>query len=225
MARLTPISVQFDKLIAAAQLQTQAEIAAFARREHAKVMKAEPRPSSFRRFVDGREGASEESVRRNGVIEYHYQRLGEVVQFAMDTLFALSPVLSGDYRRAHTLFVGGVAVSNLQSWRPESGEEVYIANPLPYARKIELGKMKMRVPGSDRVYAQAEQILRRRFGNLAAIKFTYVPIADGAFYSAGGLAGPIKRGPKGRFAKGSHARPGRALEKDARRPALYIRAY
>lgn len=225
MARIRSISVQFDAAIAAALLQTQADIAAFARREHAKVMKAEPRPTSFRRFVDGREGAAEETVQRFGVIEYHYQRLGEIVQFAMDTLFALSPVLSGDYRRAHTLFVGGVAVSDLKTWRPESGEEVYIANPLPYARKIELGKMKMRVPGTEHVYAQAQQILRRRFGNLAAIKFTFLSVADGAVYSAGDKAGPVIRHRSGRFAKGSHARAGRALEKDARRPALYIRAY
>lgn len=220
-----PVALQFDGAVAAALAQTQQDLAALARREHAKIMKAEPRPTSFRRFVDGREGALEESVKRFGVIEYHYQRLGEVLQFAMDTLFALSPVLSGAYRNSHTLFVGGAAVRNLKGWQPRSGDEVYIANPLPYARKIELGKMKMRVPGTDKVYQQAEQILRARFGRIAAIKFTYVPIAGGAFYSAGDTRGPIKRGPKGRFAKGSHARAGAAIEQDLRRPALYIRAY
>ncbi|KFC73199.1 hypothetical protein FG93_01943 [Bosea sp. LC85] len=224
-SRLRAVSLQFQGETLRALAGTQADLAAFARREHGKVMRADPRPSSYRRFVDGREGALEESVQRNGVIEYHYQRLDEIVRFAMDTLFALSPVLSGDYRRAHTLFVGGVAVGDLRSWKPQSGEEIYILNPLPYARKIDLGKMKMRVAGTDRVYQQAEQILKRRFGNMAAIKFTFRSVVGGSFFEAGGVKRPIKRGVKGRFAKGSHARPGRALEKDARRPALYIRVY
>ena len=224
-SRLRSVSMQFQGETLRALAATQADLAAFAKREHAKVMRADPRPSSFRRFVDGREGALEESVKRFGVIEYHYQRLDEIVRFAMDTLFALSPVLSGDYRRAHTLFVGGVAVGDLKGWTPESGDEIYILNPLPYARRIELGKMKMRVAGTDKVYAQSEQILKRRFGNLAAIKMTYRSVSDGAFYAAGDTKGPIKRGAKGRFAKGSHVREGRALEKDARRPALYIRVY
>lgn len=217
MARYRPIAVQFDAAIAAAQLQTQADIAAFARREHAKVMKASPQPSSFRRFVDGREGAPEDSVKAFGVIEYHYQRLGEIVQAAMDALFDLSPVLSGDYRRAHTLFVGGVAVSNLQGWRPESGDEVYIANPLPYARKIELGKMTMRVPGTELVYAQAQQILRRRFGNLAAIKFSFVTVVDGVLHTG------RHRSPDTRASKGGPARA--SSMPDQRRPALIIRSY
>ncbi|WP_158673473.1 hypothetical protein [Bosea sp. FBZP-16] len=225
MARLQPVALQFDGAITAALAQTHQQLVALAKSEHGKVMQASPIPSSFRRFVDGREGAPEEAVKRFGVIEYHYQRLGEVVQVAMDTLFDLSPVLSGEYRRSHTLFVGGVAVRNLKGWQPQSGDEIYIANPLPYARKIELGKMKMRVPGSERVYAQAEQILRRRFGNLAAIKFTFIPIAGGAFFSAGDTRGPVKRSRSGRFAKGSHARAGAAIEQDLRRPALYIRAY
>lgn len=224
MARDRAISLQFDAEIVRAVAASSADLAAFAKREHGKIMRADPRPSGFRRFVDGKEGAAEEAVKAFGVIEYHYQRLNEVVQFAMDTLFALSPVLSGAYRRSHTLFVNGGAVSDLKSWKPTDGE-IYIVNPLPYARKIELGKQKMRVPGSDRVYQQAEQILKRRFGNIAAIKFTYRSVSDGSFYAAGDVAGPIKRTAKGRFARGSHARPGRALEQDARRPALYIRAY
>ena len=224
MARLRSIGLQFDAEIVRAVAASSKDLAAFAKREHGKIMRADPRPSSFRRFVDGREGAPEEAVKPFGVIEYHYQRLSEVVQFAMETLFDLSPVLSGRYRHSHTIFVNGVAVSDLKSWKPTDGE-IYIVNPLPYARKIELGKQKMRVPGSDKVYQQAAQIVKRRFGNIAAVKFTYRPVSDGSFYAAGDKAGPVKRTASGRFAKGSHARAGRALEKDARRPALYIQAY
>ena len=67
--------------------ETREEIIATARREHARVMQAEPRPSRFIRTVDGVRGASEEAVRADGRIEYVYPRLEEVVRFALETLF------------------------------------------------------------------------------------------------------------------------------------------
>ncbi|WP_439618311.1 hypothetical protein [Shinella sp.] len=134
-------------------------------------MKTEPKPDRFTRTVDGVTGAREEAVKVNGRIVYRYPRLEEVVRAAMELLFELSPVLSGDYRLGHTILVGGAAVSDLAAW--DGTGEVAITNPLPYSRKIEAGKMKMRVPGTDHVYEQAEFLLRQRFGNQARIKFTY----------------------------------------------------
>ena len=142
-----------------------------AKREHAKIMRQDPRPSSFSRFVDGAKGAPEEAVKPNGVIVYEYNRLGEVVQFTLDTLFDRSPVDSGAYRKSHMLFVDGHPVRNLANWR--EGQEVVILNTVPYARKIEQGRMKMRVSGTSRVYQTAARIVRRRYGNLASIYFTY----------------------------------------------------
>jgi len=158
--------------------ETREEIIATARREHARVMQAEPRPSRFIRTVDGVRGASEEAVRADGRIEYVYPRLEEVVRFALETLFDLSPVLSGDYRNGHQLFVDGVAVPNLEAWDGES--EVVICNYLPYARKIEVGKMRMRVPGTDHVYEQAEVVVAQRYGNAARVFFTYQGVMQGA---------------------------------------------
>lgn len=160
--------------IAAAQEtreETQRALVALAKREHAEVMATAPRPARFTRTVDGVRGAREEQVRADGTIVYVYPRLDEVVQAALDALFDLSPVLSGAYRMGHRLFVGGVEARNLGDWDGES--EILIANSLPYARKIELGKMAMRVPGSDHVYEQAEYLLRQRFNNQARIIFTF----------------------------------------------------
>lgn len=142
-----------------------------AKREHARVMATEPRPASFSRIVDGRQGAPEESARPDGVIVYRYPRLEAVVQFAMETLFDLSPVLSGDYRNGHMLIVGGAPAASMKDWRP--GQEIVITNILPYARKIELGKMTMKVPGTDRVYTQARRKVMARHGNMAKVDFTY----------------------------------------------------
>jgi len=166
--------------------ETQKALVALARQEHGRVMHTEPRPSRFMRFVDGVQGAPEEKVRADGQIEYRYPRLDEVVTAAMDLLFDLSPVLSGAYRMGHTLFVDGVSARDLSRWDGQG--RVMISNFVPYARKIELGKMVMRVPGSDHVYEQAEYLLKRRFGNQARITFTFEGIAGGTVaegYTAG----------------------------------------
>jgi len=172
--------------------ETQRELVALAKRAHAAVMSAAPRPSRFVRTVDGVRGAREEQVRPDGTIVYVYPRLEEVVQAAMEVLFDLSPVLSGAYRMGHTLFVDGVAARDLSGWSGEG--RIMIANFVPYARKIELGKMVMRVPGSDHVYEQAEYVLKQRYGNQAMITFTYEGIANGAV-AQGHTAGRKRRSP------------------------------
>lgn len=177
MARLKTAAAQFSIAIAATLEATQRAIVTTAKREHAKIMAADPRPGSFRRYVDSVEGAKEEAVKPFGVIQYDYMRLDLVVQFAMETLFDRSPVDSGDYRRAHTLFLNGEAVSDLKDWKP--GDYVSIVNSLPYARVIENGKMKMRVAGTDGVYAAASLIVSRRFGNLAKVYFDYIGVVGG----------------------------------------------
>lgn len=162
--------------------ETQQQLVALAKREHAKVMQDDPRPGRFVRTVDGVRGAREEHVRPDGTIIYVYPRLDEVVQAALDALFDLSPVLSGAYRINHRLFVDGVEARNLAGWDGQG--DIIISNSMPYSRKIELGKMTMRVPGSDHVYEQAEFSLRQRFGNQARIVFTYRGLMGGSVLSS-----------------------------------------
>lgn len=170
MARSGAIKI-FRAAAKATIAETQKAHVALAKREHARVMQAAPKPARFVRTVDGVRGAREEAVKVGGVIRYNYDRLDEVVRFAMDTLFDLSPVLSGRYRQSHTLFIGGAAATNLADW--DGVSEIVISNPMPYSRKIELGVMTMRVPGSSQVYEQAEQIVRRRYGNAASVQVFY----------------------------------------------------
>lgn len=174
-------SMSFEIARRATAEATQRALVRTAKRLHGQVMRTDPRPVRFTRFVDGRQGAPEESVRAGGVITYLYPRLDAVVQYAMEVLFDLSPVLSGAYRNSHTLFVGGAAVENLKGWLPDA--EIVITNTVPYARKIELGVMKMRVAGSAKVYAQAAKKVRARFGNVAKIGFTYRGIIGGGVSS------------------------------------------
>lgn len=173
MARILATSAAFEVAGARTLAATQARLVAVAKARHAAVMAAPPRPQAFRRYVDGRAGAPEEAVRPHGVIVYEYPRIALVGQFALETLRKLSPVRSGDYKESHIPFLNGEAIPDgeMKNWRP--GDELSIANVMPYARKIEVGGMKMRVPGTDHVYGQAHRIVRGRYGNLCRIEFTF----------------------------------------------------
>jgi hypothetical protein len=179
MARLQPVSAQFKIALQATEAETHKLIVAVAKREHAKVMETPPKPVSFDRRVDGHLNAPEESVKSNGVIVYSYQRLDVIVQYAMDVLFDKSPVLTGVYRNNHTLLINGAPARNLAEYSP--GDEITIANPVPYARKIEVGSMQMTVPGTDHVYQQAAQLVKARYGNMARISFTFRSISHSKF--------------------------------------------
>lgn len=166
-----------DLAKAATSAAVQKAIAAYARQQHSIVMRTDPRPTTFRRSVDGIDGANEDSVRPFGRIVYLYPRLPIVVQYAMEVLYDRSPVDSGEYRDAHTIFLNGAPVSDLSSYEPS--DEIVISNLVPYARKIELGKMRMRVGGTDHVYEQAQQLVQRRYGGVAKIRFTFTAIFGG----------------------------------------------
>lgn len=121
-------------------------------------------------------------------IVYRYAYMGEIVAFALQVLRDKSPVGSGSdphpglYRDSHRIFLNGHAVDDVSSWKP--GDQINISTPVPYARKIEIGAMKLSLPGH--VYEDATQIVAARYGNQASIKFTFMPVRFGdiAAYAA-----------------------------------------
>lgn len=145
-----------------------------------------------------------------------YIRMQGIVDFALETLRERSPVGSGDdkhpglYRDSHTVFLDGHNVTDVSGWRP--GQQINISNPVPYARKIEAGGMTLSVPAH--VYELAVPVINGRFGNLVAIKFTYMPVSFGAVAAYAAFSKRI--------------RPGRRLSEKARQdwlvrqPALQI---
>lgn len=149
----------------------QRHIVAVAKRHHADIMTAAPKPTGFLRVVDGVQGAPEETVKVGGRIVYYYDRLDKIVQASLALLMEISPVLEGKYRDAHFIAINGQPVADLSSYSP--GDDVSITNYQPYARVIEAGAMKMRVPGTDHIYQQARQLLMRRYGNQVSIEFTF----------------------------------------------------
>lgn len=154
------------------------------------------RPSSVVRSIDGaiavadtaytfyqvaRLAQSALSNRAPSRIEYRYSYMQEIVDFALSTLRALSPVGSGGdphpglYRDSHTVFLNGRVASDVSAWR--DGDQINISNPVPYSRKIEIGTARMSVPGH--VYETAAQLVDARYGNQASTKFTFMPVVFG----------------------------------------------
>lgn len=172
--RQRPVAEQFAIALRGTEEEIQRRTVEVALREHGRVMATAPAPKLFQRFVDGREGAAEDAVRPYGVIVYDYPRIELVVAFARQVLFEKSPFgrpEGGHYRDEHALFLNGAEVANVDAWRP--GDRVEIVNQMPYARRIEFGRMKMLVPGTSHVYAQSAQAVTRIYGYLATIRFVF----------------------------------------------------
>jgi len=179
---------QFNAASSRALVVAQSRLVAVAKSMHSDVMRRDPRPVGFTRIVDGRVGALETAVKAAGIITYIYlrpqigfgdiketiARLDEVARFAMQTLRDLSPVVSGEYRDGHKLFINGYPVSDVSRWRP--GAEISITNFVTYSRILEVGDGKARAP--NLVYDQAHDIITEKHGNGAKIDFTWRGITD-----------------------------------------------
>ena len=137
--------------------------------QNRRTLKREP---AYKQFVDGSEGRALEQVRPDGgVIAFEFDVISDLLPFIISELERISPVDSGAYRRSHLLFADGRQV--LAGEAVPTAEEFVFLNPLPYSRAIELGRMKMRVEGTSRVYQQVQRIAAGRFGNLAQVRFSY----------------------------------------------------
>jgi hypothetical protein len=163
-------------------------------------------------FVDGRRGASLESVRPDGVIVAEFDLISDLLGFVSELLWMHSPVKSGRYRRSHRIFADGaevgVVADNTRAlaapggrWtsRIRDAREWVFVSVVPYARRIERGWSRQ---APDGVYQAVAALARRRYGNIAKVQFTYRGVT-GLYESAG------ERG----------ARPARA---NLRQPAIVI---
>jgi hypothetical protein len=127
--------------------------------------------------VDGRADAPLDSVNPSaGRIVFEFELIGDLLRWIADTLVARSPAISGRYKRGHTILANGQEIL-VGAPLPAAADEFVFLNPIPYARKIEVGKTKagrafvMQVP--NRIYERTAIDARRRFGNLADIRFAF----------------------------------------------------
>lgn len=206
-------------------------VADFARRElleaQEKNRRVLGRTPPHETFVDGRKGARLESVNPDrGVIIFEFEMVFDVLKQIGEMLRARSPVVSGAYREGHTLFADGKEVP-LDGVIPAAAEYVML-NPLPYSRRIEIGKTKsgrafvMQVP--NRIYERTAADARRRFGNIVKITFGYRAAMGRTEEFSISRIGPLRvlRNAKGQFLNGSHVRAGNQQERSLRVPAIVV---
>lgn len=191
-------------------------VAGFARGRLANTLEANKAAvggeTPYEQFVDGRKGAALESVDPDrGRIVFEFELVNDVVLEILAMLRERSPYESGAYREGHIVFADGVQVTG-ETLPP--ADEYAITNPLPYSRRLEIGKTKsgrdFLVSVPNRIYERTMKDARRRFSNIAAIRFTYRGLVGGKqvnpLHAGPTELGPVKRGAKGRFAPGSRRR-------------------
>ncbi|MBX9911198.1 MAG: hypothetical protein K2Z25_21150 [Beijerinckiaceae bacterium] len=204
-----------DIQLATADLQPEVinrELAKFAKEELAKAIDSKEGSSIYTRYVGGREGAPEESVRVPEAVVYEFSWWQPVIAFALDALRKRSPVLTGRYQNTHVVMIGSQIVS--PDVQIASGEEVMIVNVQPYARVLEVGNVKVRAPG-DGIYQATRMVVQRQFGKAVDIRFRMVTIPGG--YR---LKGRFRRGYK-QFAR-TKIRPDTAAGATMTYPALVM---
>ncbi|MDB5611940.1 MAG: hypothetical protein JWP25_8840 [Bradyrhizobium sp.] len=138
-------------------------------------------PGSSARTVNGN-AAPDSSIQITpiaSIVRYSYAYMDGVAQFALQTLRGLSPIGRGGdphpglYRDSHMLFIDGHSVPDATGWHP--GQVLYVSNPEPYAREVELGSgVKFSAPHN--VYQQAQPIVAAKFENSFTVRFDFMPI-------------------------------------------------
>lgn len=178
--------------------------------------------------VDGNRGAALETVRPvGGSIIVEWELIGDVMIWIGRTLRDRSPVgPSGKYRDSHTLFADSKEVP-IGADVPIASEYVFL-NPVPYARKVEIGKTKsgrdfvISVP--NRIYERTAKDAQARFGNMANIKFSYRAPEDFGILAYVRVVRTTGRDKKGRITSGQSASNAAAAahERSLRVPAIVI---
>lgn len=186
MARISTFARDLQMATAGIDPQSIArELAAFARRELSRVIQEGEGSERYNRYVNGRLGAQEETVVPPGPILYVFQWWREVVEFALQTAVERSPEKSGDYKKAWFIMTPGGVIKSFDEIPINS--TVILTNNQPYARKIDVGHMKMSVPPG--VIEDVRKRVMARFGNIVTAKRTMIPLPGGYI-----LKGRFRRG-------------------------------
>ena len=167
-----------DNLTAEAR---SALLARTARQKLAELQAQGRAPRHFTRYVDGMEGAPEDSVRPNGVILYRFRFLANAAAFALSYLQARSPVRSGAFRAGFYLGVGGDrdgdggrflrAADFVPAAVTGDVQAIVIGNVEPYNRQVDVqmaGQRRMRFTVPANMYADAASAVRARFPGVSA---------------------------------------------------------
>lgn len=186
MARIQ--TFERDLRLATADIEPQniaPELARFARQSLSEAIQSGEGTENYTKYVNGREGAAEETVVSPGPIVYDFIWWREIVEFAIQSAVERSPERSGDYKKSWFIMTPGGVV---KSWDALSiNDTVILTNNQPYHRKIDVGHMQMSVPPG--VVEDVRRMVLGRFGNIITAKRTLIPLPGGYV-----LKGVFRRG-------------------------------
>lgn len=161
------------------------ELAAFARSELSKAIQEGEGSERYDRYVNGQLGAPEEAVVPPGPILYVFHWWREIIEFALQSAVERSPEKSGRYKQSWFIMTPGGVIKSFDEIPINS--TVILTNNQPYARKIDVGHMRMSVPPG--VIEDVRKMVMARFGNLVTTKRTMIPLPGGYV-----LKGRFRRG-------------------------------
>lgn len=183
------LSLFIDRTLSpAAQSRRLAEVA---RRERDSLIAAGRASPSYRWWVDGREGAPEETVAPagDGRIVYRFSSLGAVTAFALQVLIERSPPRSAapinpqtgktaHYRDGFYVGVNGkfIPAAVFEPAAVPPGAEIVIGNTQPYSRKVDvqlIGTRKLSFSVPPGLFDDAAKAIASRFGDLVTVKRVY----------------------------------------------------
>lgn len=166
-----------------------------------------------------------ENVVLPGPIVYHYRYLSDLIAYAMEELRRQSPAQSGTYKRSHTVYVNDQPMGDRIPTIIKSGDNIYIANPVPYARRLEIGRTKggaraflISVP--NRIYERVTTMTKAQAKGLVKIKMGYVDLGAWTLRKDQRTLIKTSRG----YAYSARQRPDRVAGSAVKSPAIFFTA-
>ncbi|ARM12130.1 MULTISPECIES: hypothetical protein [Rhizobium] len=144
-------------------------LANFARDSVREVISSGRASETYERYVNGRQGALEDTVQAPGPIIYEFSLWEPIITFALDELRRRSPVRSGRFRSSFIVLANQRAVTDYDTIGPDA--EVIITNFQPYVRKAENGLLGVK---RYSIFDGAKRALASRFGNEGRNAAAYV---------------------------------------------------
>lgn len=158
-------------------------------------VKREANPSGTEQYVDGVKDKRIKDIEPFGNALFLFSYWEEIVAFALESVRAVSPVRSGEYKQRHAIYADDELVASPAL--VGGATRVAIVNTASYARRLEIpskwwfknsGKkgavrgwsVQPQVPQpKDSIYHNAAMTVRRKYGNIVFVKYAWVDAEGG----------------------------------------------
>lgn len=147
---------------------------AVARAGRAEFMARQTLKPQVRLEVDHHPATSEEQVKPFGLIVYRFDRMREIVKFALSEAARISPVDSGRYQASWFPMVGG---SEIDPDAIPAQSVVTITNDQPYAWKIHAGTKGFEKYVPPGIVEKLRQIVLREYRAIVTARVTYITLS------------------------------------------------